>query len=510
MIQLLWFKRDLRLAQNYALIRAIESAKEKGPVLFLYIHEPELWASPTYSSRHQVFLRQCLDDLRNSIENCGGVLIEKVGSCIEVFSELCAKLPVSRVTAHEEITDSWGYARDKSIRLWLKDHQVEFVEVEQNNIQRGMGLQRPFGDWFELASRAKQRDPRGVDLRRYLVSELPSGIALDEALQNGALPHAVLPHTAPLPCPKAQRGGETQAHAILNRFMNWDSLKAYPYSISSPNRAVNHGSRLSAHLAWGTLSHAQVAKRINDLIAQAHETKRDDVLELESAARFYLDRLQWRQGYHAHTELNPDNDSQEYFAAFKAPDAWPTHTAEYANRLRAFEQGQTGIPLIDACMACLLQTGWLNFRFRSALANFACMGLGLYWKDVGHILARLFVDFDGGAIHWSQMRIASGTGQFDQLLVYSIAKQSREQDKAAQFQKQYLPMLRQVPAEYFHDFWLRPAEELEPFGVALGSHHRGANYPHPIVNPDEATATGKKWVYECRKSGPIPRYTRQT
>jgi deoxyribodipyrimidine photo-lyase len=496
MIQLLWFKRDLRLTQHYALIRAIEAAKDKGPVLFIYIHEPELWASPNYSSRHQVFLRQCLGDLRQSIENCGGLLLEKVGSCIDVFSELCAKLPVSRVTAHEEITDSWGYARDTAVRRWLNDQQIEFIEVAQNNIQRAKGLQRPFAEWFELASNAKQRAPRGIDLRRYVLSELHPGSLFNAAkhLAQSIPNHEDLPATFQLPCPKAQQGGETQAHAILNRFMNWDSLKAYPYSISSPNRAVNHGSRLSVHLAWGTLSHAQVAKRINDLIAQAHETKRDDVAELESAARFYLDRLQWRQGYHAHTELNPDNDTREYFSAFQSANAWPTHTAEYASRLHAFEHGKTGIPLIDACMACLLETGWLNFRFRSALANFACMGLGLHWKDVGNILARLFVDFDGGAIHWSQMRIASGTGKFDQLLVYSVSKQSREQDKFAQFQKQYLPVLRKVPAEYFHDFWLRPAEALKPFGVELGG-----NYPHPIVNPEEASAAGKKWVHECRK-----------
>lgn len=492
MIQLLWFKRDLRLAQNYALVRAIESVKDHGPVVFLYIHEPALWASPAYSSRHQVFLRQCLDDLRTNIENCGGVLLERVGECVEVFSELCAKLPIGRVTAHQEVTDSWGYARDTSIRSWLKAKGIECVEVEQNNIQRGKGLQRSFAEWFELASSAKTRDPRGVDLRRFLLPTLPE----HSGLHSGKLSEECLPQAYPLPCPNALQGGETQAHALLNRFMTWEALKAYPYSISSPNRAVSHGSRLSVHLAWGTISHAQVAKSINGLVASAHETKRPDVRELESAGRFFLDRLQWRQGYLAHTELNPDNDNREYFAAFKAPDAWPTHTAEYATRLQAFEQGKTGIPLIDACMACLLQTGWLNFRFRSALANFACMGLGLYWKDVGHILARLFVDFDGGAIHWSQMRIASGTGQFDQLLVYSIAKQSREQDKAAQFQKKYLPVLRQVPADYFHDFWLRPAKSLLDFNVRLGD-----NYPHPIVNPEEATSIGKKWVYDCRKGG---------
>lgn len=496
MIQLLWFKRDLRLTQHYALVRAIESVKEKGPVLFVYIHEPDLWASPNYSSRHQAFLVQCLDDLRHNIEQCGGLLIERTGSCMEVFEKLCEQLPISQVTAHEEITDSWGYARDRAIRRWFKARHIEFVEVEQNNIQRGKGLQRPFADWFELASSAKIRDPRGLDLRRYLMSDQHELGAKVRQMAQSIPRGRDLPVTYPLPCPQAQTGGETQAHALLNGFMNAKTLKAYPYSISSPNRAVDHGSRLSAHLAWGTLSPVQVAKSINQLIVWAHESGRDDIAELESAARFYLDRLQWRQGYHAHTELNPNNDHCEYFSAFEAESAWPTHTEDYQKRLQAFERGQTGIPLIDACMACLLQTGWLNFRFRSALANFACMGLGLHWKDVGNQLARLFVDFDGGAIHWSQMRIASGTGPFDQLLVYSLSKQSLEQDKFAKFQKRYLPVLQKVPADYFHDFWQRPAHTLEPFGVKLGT-----NYPHPIVQPEEAIAAGKKWVHECRKAG---------
>jgi deoxyribodipyrimidine photo-lyase len=138
-------------------------------------------------------------------------------------------------------------------------------------------------------------------------------------------------------------------------------------------------------------------------------------------------------------------------------------------RLQAWCEGQTGYPMVDACMRQLRTTGWLNFRMRAMLVSFAAYHLWLHWREPGLFLARQFLDFEPG-IHWSQMQMQSGTTGINALRIYSPTKQARDQDPQGAYIRQWLP----------------------EFGTSA--------YPPPIVDERAAMAAAKEKLYGLRRT----------
>lgn len=158
-------------------------------------------------------------------------------------------------------------------------------------------------------------------------------------------------------------------------------------------------------------------------------------------------------------------------------------------RIAAFEQGRTGYPMVDACMRCLLQTGWLNFRMRCMLASFATFNLWLDWRAVQGHLARCFLDYEPG-IHYVQLQLHAGT--FGGMChCYNVTKQAKEHDPEGVFIRKYVPELANVSNAFIHEPWKlseRPA-------TRSGSRRWATRYPMPIVN-DRLTAEASRKVIE--------------
>lgn len=159
-------------------------------------------------------------------------------------------------------------------------------------------------------------------------------------------------------------------------------------------------------------------------------------------------------------------------------------------RIAAFEQGKTGYPMVDACMRCLLHTGWLNFRMRCMLASFATFNLWLDWRVVAGHLARCFLDYEPG-IHYVQLQLHAGT--FGGMChCYNVTKQAKEHDPHGVFIRKYVPELANVPVEFIHEPWKLPSR---PSGRSNGRRW-SSRYPSPIVN-DKWTAEASRKVIEA-------------
>jgi len=151
--------------------------------------------------------------------------------------------------------------------------------------------------------------------------------------------------------------------------------------------------------------------------------------------------------------------------------------------LQAWVDGNTGIPLVDACMRCLLSTGFLNFRMRAMLVTTGCFGLRLSWRVLQYPLARVFYDYEPG-IHFSQMQMQAGIVGINTMRVYNPHKQLLDQDPQGRFIKRWIPELECFTGEQ----------------IANYHHQRLGDYPHPIDDIATNSAEIKDQISKIKKS----------
>ena len=157
---------------------------------------------------------------------------------------------------------------------------------------------------------------------------------------------------------------------------------------------------------------------------------------------------------------------------------------------QAWQRGETGYPMIDAAMRCLLATGWLHFRARAMLVAFASYQLWLDWRPVALHLARCFTDYEPG-IHYPQIQMQAGTTSINPNRMYNPLKQSLLKDPQGQFIRRWCPELSRLPNEWLHQPWLLPPALQLQYGMRLG-----IDYPAAVVDLQQATRLARSRLSE--------------
>ena len=456
-----WFKRDLRVADHPALCRAAAL----GPVIPLYIVEPDLWRRPDASGRQYAFLTECLADLRTDLARVGGQLVTRRGRAVEVLEDIRRRHGVRHLVSHEETGTGWSYARDRDVADWARAQGVIWTELPQSGVVRRL---RGRDRWQARRDAWMSDDVRPPPALRP-VADPPSGDPL--------------PRSADLlsddPCPERQRGGRQAGLAVRDDFLHRRG-KDYRRAMSSPLDGAWACSRLSPYLALGALSLRETVK--------AGQARTDAVAGTRTgwkgAMRSFQSRLAWRDHFIQKLEDAPALDRQCLHPAYEGlrPDI-----ADPA-RLAAWSNGETGMPFVDACMRSLRATGWLNFRMRAMVVSVASYHLWLDWRATGPVLARFFTDYEPG-IHWSQMQMQSGTTGMNSIRIYNPVKQGRDQDPEGRFTRRWVPELADVPDAYLHAPW-----EWAGAGRVLGR-----AYPAPVVDPAKAAQAARATVWAVRQ-----------
>lgn len=458
---LVWFKRDLRVQDHPAL----SLAAGMGAVLPLYIVEPEYWALPDTSARQWDFIAESLASLRADLARLGAPLVVRQGDAVQVLAGLCRSQRISTLISHEETGNLWTYARDRRVAAWAQGAGMDWHEVAQSGVVRRL---RGRDGW------AGRRD--GFMAAPALPA--PPALCALSGVEPGPIPTARALRLADDPCPHRQAGGRAQGLDLLDSFL---TTRGQPYraAMSSPLTGERACSRLSPHIALGTLSVREVVQATT-----ARQAERPGGGWGGSLASFQS-RLAWRDHFMQKLEDQPSIETRCLHRA--AEDLRPR--VPDATRLAAWERGETGFPFLDACLRYLRATGWLNFRMRSMVMAVASYHLWLDWRATGAVLARRFTDYEPG-IHWPQVQMQSGTTGINTPRIYNPVKQGLDQDPTGAFTRRWVPELAGVPDAALQTPWTWEG----------ASRLLGRRYPEPIVDLVAAQRAARDAIFGLRRA----------
>lgn len=476
-MHVVWFKRDLRLHDHAALAAAARS----GPVLPLYAIEPDVLAAPDYAAQHLAFAQESLAELDAALRARGAGLAILCGDVPALLDRLHARVPITALHSHEETGNAVTYARDRRVARWCREQGVRWHEYPQNGVVRRLANR----DRWSAAWDARMTAPAAA------VPDRLHPVALDLTDFGPPLPEplrAALERRTP-DKPLRQRGGRRAAIALLESFLATRGLD-YRRAMSSPLTADRACSRLSPHFAFGTLSLREAARQVwarrSSLLALPDTERPAGALD---ALKSFEGRLHWHCHFIQKLECEPELEFRAVHAAYEALRDGRCDPGTFD----AWRRGETGYPLIDACMRHLAATGWLTFRMRAMVTSFSSHTLWNHWREPALHLAREFLDYEPG-IHYPQIQMQSGVTGINAVRIYNPVKQAQDHDPQGVFVRRWLPALARVPLAYVFEPWTMPLAVQREAGCVIGR-----DYPAPVVDHVAAARAAAARIHALRR-----------
>ena len=460
---LLWFRQDLRLADNPALCAAMASGQPVLPVYILDDETPGAWRT---GGAARWWLHHSLAALSRDLDALGVPLVLRRGDSRQIIADLVSETGAAAVYWNR-CYEPFARKRDETIKAALKQDGVAARSFNSALLHEPWTVENKAGEPFRVYS---------AFWRACLAKGEPeTPLPAPEALESAPAPKgdrladwALLP-TAPNWARRFEAAwtpGEAGARDRLTGFLD-AAVNRYKAERDRPD--IEATSRLSPHLHFGELGPRQIWHATRAAMA-AHDLN-------EASAEKFLSEVGWREFAHHllyHNDTLPDHPLRPEFADF------PWH--ENGDALAAWQRGRTGFPIVDAGMRELWATGWMHNRVRMIVASFLVKDLLIPWQEGEAWFWDTLVDADlaNNAASW-QWVAGCGADAAPYFRIFNPVLQGEKFDPDGAYVRQWVPELAKMPASHIHKPWLAPDEVMRQAGVTLGK-----SYPKPIV--DHGTA----------------------
>lgn len=449
-VALWWIRRDLRLADNQTLTAALEFADIVIPVFIL---DPILWHSSKVGPNRTAFLVEGLRRLDESLHVRASGLIVREGTPLNELQNLMEETRASLIFAEEDYSP---YARERDTQIAEKlplrlmpgltvHHPTEVVKRD--------GL--PYTIFTPFSKAWKSLPPPLTLLPAPLRIRTPIGIPSVELpdVRVEAMHNFV--------------AGETEAQQRLGAFIRGAPPLVYRYHIHRDRPDLNATSTLSPFLRFGMVSPRHTVLATIKLMQRATSPEAREGLEA------WLNELIWREFFLAILYHFP----QVHRGSFRE-DLRNIPWANNSEDFRAWCEGRTGYPIVDAGMREMRQTGWMHNRSRMIVAAFLTKDLLIDWRWGEKWFMQYLIDGDpaanNGGWQWSA---GTGTDAAPYFRVFNPVLQGKKFDPQGDYVRRWVPELANVPLEFIHNPWEMPIAVQRQTGCQIGEH-----YPAPIVD----------------------------
>lgn len=464
-IHVVWLKRDLRLEDNEAIYNALATGK---CVLLLYVFEQMLIDDSHYSKRHWDFIKQSLVDLNTQLESYNSKILVVKSDMIAVLNQLLTKFQITDVFSHQETGILVTYNRDKGFKRFCKNNLIQWHENINNGIQRGL---RNRDHWIEKCNEFYEKKLLSFEPKENQLVSIDDILELENFF---TVPSLETNDETPF-----QKGGRTTGLKYLDSFFE-KRYENYMFHISKPDLARKGCSRISPYIAWGNLS-------IGEVYHKAYHLK--ETSPHKKALEAFMSRLRWQAHFVQKFEMEHTMEEASINKGFHKLKKDISEQYQVA-----WKTGQTGFPLIDACMRCLNDTGYLNFRMRALVVSFFTHNLWQPWQEATTHLSQMFLDFEPG-IHFPQLQMQAGETGTNVLRIYNPIKNSYEHDPEGKFIKQWVSELKDLDVRFVHEPYLMTEME-----QGFNNFKLGIDYPYPIVDLHETRKKASDTLWNIRKN----------